>query len=90
MKNKILNKSHELIDYLEKTIQPDNIIRVQDKHYVFNYISKSKYGRDLSWDFIRNNWEWFYDMWVFRLTPWFPPRHWWRLPFWTSIAGVLQ
>jgi len=37
-------------------------VRVQDKHTVFNYVSGSDYGRDISWQFIQDNWNWFYDM----------------------------
>ena len=37
-------------------------VRVQDKHTVFNYVSGSDYGRDVSWQFIQDNWNWFYDM----------------------------
>ena len=46
--------------YLEIAISDE--IRVQDKHYVFNYVSKSLYGRDVAWKFIQTNWQWFYDM----------------------------
>ena len=37
-------------------------VRVQDKHTVFNYVSGSDYGREVSWNFIQDNWDWFYDM----------------------------
>jgi aminopeptidase N len=37
-------------------------VRVQDKHTVFNYVSGSDYGREVSWNFIQDNWSWFYDM----------------------------
>ena len=37
-------------------------VRVQDKHTVFNYVSGSDHGRDVSWQFIQDNWNWFYDM----------------------------
>ena len=36
-------------------------VRVQDKHSLFNYVSGSDYG-DVSWQFIQDNWDWFYDM----------------------------
>jgi len=48
--------------YLEEALKDD--IRVQDKHYVFTYVSGSDYGRDIAWDFIReqSTWDWLYDM----------------------------
>ena len=48
---------------LEKYLQYGiDVVRVQDKHSVINAVSTSDYGRDVSWVFIKNNWDWFYTM----------------------------
>jgi len=39
-----------------------DVVRVQDKHSVINAVSNSDYGRDVSWQFIKENWDWFYKM----------------------------
>ena len=50
-----------LKSYLNK-IRDENIIRLQDKHTAINQVSSSVYGRDLAWEFVVDNWDWFYDM----------------------------
>lgn len=49
-----------LNEYLEIALGDD--IRVQDKDRVINAVSRTLYGRDVSWNFIIEHWDWFYDM----------------------------
>jgi len=52
--------SSVLYQYL--TYATEEVIRVQHKHTVINEVSSTTYGRDVSWTFIEENWDWFYDM----------------------------
>jgi len=55
------SQSAETLDeYLYITIGPD--IRVQDKHSAMNQVSSTRYGRDVTWEFIKKEWVWFFDM----------------------------
>lgn len=59
----MLTSEIKSLNYFQKYMQYGiDTVRVQDKHTVFNYVSGSDYGRDVSWQFIQDNWNWFYDM----------------------------
>ena len=51
-----------LRNYLELTIADEDYIRVQDKHTVMSQVSATQYGRDVAWNSIQDNSQWFYIM----------------------------
>ena len=55
------SKDKEILkNYLHYGISDD--VRVQDKHYLFNQVASTEYGRDVVWQFVKENWNWFYTM----------------------------
>ena len=46
-----------LISYLKKAFTPEQGIRKQDVKRVFEGIAKNNLGRDMAWDYVRNNWD---------------------------------
>ena len=43
--------------YLEMTIDPDSGIRKQDGSEVINSVATNSIGRDLAWNWLRNDWD---------------------------------
>jgi aminopeptidase N len=51
-------KKKEIIDLLLKTIKNTSIIRTQDTARWIAYLIRNKYGRDRTWQWVRENWDW--------------------------------
>ena len=43
--------------YLDKSLDPNGVIRKQDGTKVISSIGSNRIGRDLTWDWLRSNWD---------------------------------
>ena len=61
-----LSLKHHGHSYLEYSLDPSKV-RSQDTTSVIAYVAANVYGRYLTWNFVRNNWDIFLERWVWPL-----------------------